>query len=87
MIGDELIFFFFFNISRSLSSVIDFKILEEVWSGRSVDYLNLKIFGCPAFVHVQSGEHSKLDWKSRKCHINEAFMLKQNEAKTCDDSS
>jgi DNA primase catalytic subunit len=27
----------------------------------------LRIFGCPAYVHVQSGECSKLDSKLRKC--------------------
>ena len=104
-----------FIISRSPSLAIDFKILEEVWSGRPVDYSSLKIFGCPAYVHVQSGERSKLDSKSRICVFlgfekgvkgyrlwdpiskktvtsrdvifDEAFMLKQNEAETCDDSS
>ena len=50
-----------FIINRSPSSAIDFKIPEEVWSGRPIAYLSLKIFGCPAYVHVQSGEHSKLD--------------------------
>ena len=56
-----------FIINRSPSSAIDLKIPEEVWSGRPVDYLSLKIFGCPTYVHVQSGERSKLDSKSRKC--------------------
>ena len=56
-----------FIINRSPSSAIDFKIPEEVWSGRPIDYSSLKIFGCPAYVHVQSGERSKLDSKSRKC--------------------
>jgi hypothetical protein len=27
----------------------------------------LRKFGCPTYVHVQSGERSKLDSKSRKC--------------------
>ena len=102
-----------FIINRSPSSAIDFKIPKEVWSGKPVDYLSLKIFGCPAYVHVQSEEHSKLDSKSRKfvflgfekgvkgyrlwdlilkktvtsrdVIFDEAFMLKQNEAETCDD--
>ena len=55
-----------FISNRSPSSAINFKIPEEVWSGRSIDYSSLKIFGCPAYVHVQSGEHSKLNSKSRK---------------------
>ena len=45
-----------FIINRSPSSAIDFKIPEEVWLGRLVDYSSLKIFGCPACVHVRSGE-------------------------------
>ena len=56
-----------FIINRSPSSAIDFKIPKEVWSDRPVDYSSLKIFGCPTYVHVQSGERSKLDSKSRKC--------------------
>ena len=56
-----------FIINRSPSSAIDFKIPEEVWSGRPIDYSSLKLFGCPTYVHMQSGEHSKLDSKSRKC--------------------
>ena len=56
-----------FIINRSPSSAIDFKIREEVCSGRPIDYSSLKIFGCPIYVHVQSGERSKLDSKSRKC--------------------
>ena len=58
-----------FIINRSPSSAIDFKIPEEVWSGKPVDYSSLKIFGCPASVHVQSGEHSKLDSKSRNVYF------------------
>lgn len=47
--------------------MIDFKVLDEVWTDKLVDYLLLKIFDCPAYVHVQSGEWLKLDPKSRKC--------------------
>jgi hypothetical protein len=56
-----------FITHQSQSAVIDFKVLEEAWTSKPVDYLVLKIFGCPAYVHVQSGERSKLDSKSRKC--------------------
>ena len=41
-----------FIIYRSPSSAIAFKLPEEVWLGRPVDYSSLKIFGCPAYVHV-----------------------------------
>ena len=56
-----------FIINKCPSSVIDFKIPKEVWSGRPVDYSSLKIFSCLVYMHMQSGEHSKLDSKSRKC--------------------
>ena len=56
-----------FIINRSPSSTIDFKIPEEVWSGRPIIYSSLKIFGCPVYVHVQSEKRSKLDSKLRKC--------------------
>ena len=55
-----------FIINRSPSPAIDFKILEKVWLGRLVDYLSLKNFGCPVYMHVHSGEHSKLGSKTRK---------------------
>jgi hypothetical protein len=53
--------------NRSPAAGIDFKVLEEVWSGKPVDYSMLRIFGCLTYVHVQSGERSKLDSKSKKC--------------------
>ena len=56
-----------FIINRSPSSAIDFKIPEEVWLGTPIGYSSLKIFGCLAYVHVQSGDCSRLDSKSRKC--------------------
>ena len=56
-----------FIINRSPSPAIDFKIPEKVWLGRLVDYLSLKNFGCPVYMQVHSGEHSKLDSKTRKC--------------------
>ena len=55
---------FIINISPSTDN--DFNILQEVQSGKLVDYSSLKIFSCPAYVHVQSGERTKLDPKSRK---------------------
>uniref|UniRef100_A0A2N9HCZ1 Integrase catalytic domain-containing protein n=1 Tax=Fagus sylvatica TaxID=28930 RepID=A0A2N9HCZ1_FAGSY len=103
---------FIINISPTVDN--DFNIRQEVQSGKPIDYSSLKIFGCPAYMHVQSGEHTKLDPKSRKCIFlgfkkgvkgywfwdpilkkkvisrdvifDETFMLKQNEAKVCEDS-
>jgi hypothetical protein len=56
---------FIINISPAVDN--DFNIPQEVWSRKPVDYSSLKIFGCLANVHVQSGERTKLDPKSRKC--------------------
>ena len=39
-------------------------ILEKVRSGNPVDYSNLKIFGCPAYSHVNEG---KLEPCAKKC--------------------
>ncbi|KAG8482597.1 hypothetical protein CXB51_024457 [Gossypium anomalum] len=37
---------------------------QEVWSGNPVNYYDLKIFGCPAYAHVDNG---KLEPRSIKC--------------------
>ncbi|KAG8493847.1 hypothetical protein CXB51_011132 [Gossypium anomalum] len=37
---------------------------QEVWSGNPANYSDLKIFGCPAYAHVNSG---KLEPRSIKC--------------------
>jgi hypothetical protein len=51
-------------INRSPNSAIDFKISEEVWTSKLVDYSNLRIFGCPAYAHVNNG---KLVPRANKC--------------------
>ena len=43
-------------INRSPSSAIDFKTPEEKWFGNPLKYDRLKIFSCPAFVHVKEGK-------------------------------
>lgn len=53
-----------FLVNRSPSTSIELKTPEEVWSGNSPDYSNIKIFGCPAYVHVNEG---KLEPRSKKC--------------------
>ena len=54
-----------FFINRSPRVTLDRKVAEEVWTGNAVDYSNLRVFGCPAYMHVSSEERSKLDAKSR----------------------
>ena len=54
----EIAFTTCFLVNRSPSSAIEKKTPKEVWFGISADYSNLKIFGCPAYAHVDN-------WKAR----------------------
>ncbi|KAK3031457.1 hypothetical protein RJ639_036517 [Escallonia herrerae] len=51
-------------INRSPSTAIDCKAPKEIWSGKHVNYENLRIFGCPAYAHVNDG---KLEPRTKKC--------------------
>ncbi|KAG8472527.1 hypothetical protein CXB51_034427 [Gossypium anomalum] len=53
-----------FLINRSPSVAIEKKTPQEVWSGNTANYSNLKIFGCPAYAHVDNG---KLEPRCIKC--------------------
>ena len=44
--------------------VIGFKTPNEVWSRTLAKYDGLKIFGCPAYAHVNNG---KLEPRAKKC--------------------
>uniref|UniRef100_A0A2N9EPJ3 CCHC-type domain-containing protein n=1 Tax=Fagus sylvatica TaxID=28930 RepID=A0A2N9EPJ3_FAGSY len=54
-------------INRSPRVALDEKVAEEVWTGQEVDYSFMRIFGCPAYVHISGEDRSKLDPKSKKC--------------------
>ncbi|GJU96176.1 retrovirus-related pol polyprotein from transposon TNT 1-94 [Tanacetum coccineum] len=43
-------------INRSPHRSLDGNIPEILWSGNSVDYSNLRVFGCPVYVHVNEGK-------------------------------
>nr|GEV86095.1 retrovirus-related Pol polyprotein from transposon TNT 1-94 [Tanacetum cinerariifolium] len=51
-------------INRSPHRSLDGNIPEILWSGNSVDYSNLRVFGCPIYVHVNEG---KLVPRAVKC--------------------
>lgn len=51
-------------INRSPHSALDFKIPEEIWSGKSIDYSNLRVFGSTVYAHINDG---KLSPRSSKC--------------------
>ncbi|GJZ93812.1 retrovirus-related pol polyprotein from transposon TNT 1-94 [Tanacetum coccineum] len=44
-------------VNRSPSTAIGLKTPQEVWSGKPSDYSDLRIFGCPAYAHVNNGKH------------------------------
>ena len=51
-------------VNRAPCAPLDFKTPEEIWSGNPADYSNLRIFGCPAYMHVNEG---KLEPRAKKC--------------------
>uniref|UniRef100_UPI00403FCC78 hypothetical protein n=1 Tax=Areca yellow leaf disease phytoplasma TaxID=927614 RepID=UPI00403FCC78 len=55
-----------FSINRSPYFKLNGGLPEEAWSGKKVELGHLKVFGCPAYAHVEATERSKLDPKSRK---------------------
>ena len=54
-------------INRGPSSSLDGGILEEAWTGKKLNYLFLRTFGCEAFVHIDKDTRTKLEEKSKKC--------------------
>ena len=54
-------------INKSPRAALDEKVAEEAWTINKVDYSSLRVFGCPAYVHIPSEEQSKLDMKSKQC--------------------
>ncbi|KAH9736371.1 hypothetical protein KPL71_018077 [Citrus sinensis] len=43
-------------VNRSPSSAIGFKTPEELWKGKPANYQNLRVFGCPAYLHINQGK-------------------------------
>jgi len=54
-------------VNRSLSTVIDLQISEEIRRGEFVDFSTLRIFGCSAYSLVDSQKRNKLESKFKKC--------------------
>ncbi|RVW67125.1 Retrovirus-related Pol polyprotein from transposon TNT 1-94 [Vitis vinifera] len=54
-------------INRGPSVPMEFRLPEEVWSGKEVKFSHLKVFGCVSYVHIDSDARSKLDAKSKIC--------------------
>ena len=56
-------------IDSHLSAPLEFKLREEIWTGKELKYSHLKTFGCIAYVHVDSKKRDKLDAKAMKCYF------------------
>ena len=50
----------------SPSTPLDFKLLDEVWSGECVYLSHLKVFGCASYIHIDTIAKCKLDAQSKK---------------------
>ena len=46
---------------------MEFRLPEEVWSGKKVKFSHLKVFCCVSYIHINSDTHSKLNAKSKIC--------------------
>ena len=58
-----------FLINRSPWTTLDGKVAEEVCTGNEVDYSGLRVFGCPAYLHISGDERSKLDPMSKQGRV------------------
>ena len=64
-------------INRGPSVPMEFRLPEEVWSGKEVKFSHLKVSGCVSYVHIDSHVRSKLDAKLKICffigYVDEKF--------------
>ena len=70
---EEAISTTYYFVNQSLASAIDFKTLEAVWLGNPLDYSNLRVFGCPVYIHVDQG---KLDTRPMKYILLDLISIK-----------
>ena len=56
-------------INRGPSTPLNFKLSDEVWSGRKVNLSYLKVFDCVSYMHIDFIARTKLDTKSKKCFV------------------
>ncbi|GKD76273.1 retrovirus-related pol polyprotein from transposon TNT 1-94, partial [Tanacetum coccineum] len=65
--------------ARSPSTAIGLKTPQEVWFGKPSDYSHVRIFGCPAYAHVNDkGKSPDKFLISRDVTFDESAMLEQS---------
>ena len=55
-------------VNRSPHTRLEEGIPKEKWSGKKVELGHLRVFGCTAYVHIATGEQSKLNARSKKMY-------------------
>ena len=67
--------------NRLYQSVIGFKTVEEMYTGKKPEVRHLKIFGCSVYVHIMKDKRTKLDPSGRKgifvgyCKVPKSFKI------------
>ena len=56
-------------IKRLLSTTLEDKTPQEVWTGKKPSLSHLKVFGCDAYVHVPKEKRTKFDSKYEKINL------------------
>ena len=52
--------------NHTLHQVLDNKTSEEDFSGEKPEFIHLRIFGCPVYIHIPKEKRTKLDHSRRK---------------------
>ena len=52
-------------VNLSPSAALDFKTPFEIWHGKPTSNVNLKVFGCPAYAHVNQGKLAPIALKGQ----------------------
>ena len=67
--------------NRLSHSALGFKTPKEMFTGKNLEVIHLKIFGCPVFVHIPKERRTKLDPSGKKgifvgyCEVSKAFRI------------
>ena len=67
--------------NRFSHSALEFKTLEEMYTGKKPEVSHLKIFGCLVYVHILKEKRTKLDPSCKKgifvgyCEVSKSFRI------------